>query len=304
VEPQRTIAQKVSCTGVGLHSGEPVRLTLLPAPAGTGIVIVRVDASRCVEIPARASSVASTRLATSLSAGGASVATVEHLLAALYALGIDNLRAVVEGSEIPVMDGSSASFVYLLHSAGVRVQEQRRSALRIRRPIEVRDGERWIRIEPSRELRISYAIDFDHPAVGRQELELSGASPVRFEREIAPARTFGFLREVRALWAAGFARGGNLENTIVLDDERVINPEGLRFPDELVRHKVLDLYGDLALLGMPLRGHVKVERGGHSVHLALVAAILAHPDAWEILGGERSQAEPAEPLRVAAVGSS
>jgi UDP-3-O-[3-hydroxymyristoyl] N-acetylglucosamine deacetylase len=289
VQRQQTIAEKVSCTGIGLHSGAPVQLRLLPARADTGVVVVRNDRGRSVEIPARAAAVASTQLATTLGRGDDTVGTVEHLLAALYGLGVDNVRVVVEGPELPVMDGSAASFVYLIRSAGIFVQRERRRVLRFRKPVEVREGERWIRVEPAREFRVSYAIDFDHPAVGRQEFLVAGWDPVHFEREIAGARTFGFLREVRALWDAGFAKGGSLDNTVVLDKERVINPSGLRWSDELVRHKVLDLYGDLALLGLPIQGHVRVERGGHSMHLKLVSAILSSPDAWRVQGGERME---------------
>ncbi|MGI9592234.1 MAG: UDP-3-O-acyl-N-acetylglucosamine deacetylase [Myxococcota bacterium] len=298
MERQRTIAEKVSCTGIGLHSGAPVQLTLLPARAGTGIVVVRSDRGRAIEIPARASAVHSTAFATTLGSGEDTVATVEHLLAALYGLGIDNARVVVEGPELPVMDGSAASFVYLIQSAGVFVQRPTRPVLRFRKPIEVRDGERWIRVEPARDFRISYAIDFEHPAIARQELKLVGDDPVDFERELAGARTFGFLREVRALWDAGLAKGGSLENTVVLDDHRIVNREGVRWPDEFVRHKALDLIGDLALLGTRLQGHVRVERGGHSLHLQLVSAILANPDAWRLQGGEHF-AEAAMEIRQA-----
>jgi UDP-3-O-[3-hydroxymyristoyl] N-acetylglucosamine deacetylase len=287
LQRQQTIAEKVSCTGIGLHSGAPVQLTLLPARAGTGIVVVRSDRGRNVEIPARASSVHSTAFATTLGEGEDTVATVEHLLAALYGLGIDNARVVVEGPEVPVMDGSAASFVYLVQSAGIFVQRAERAVLRFRKPIEVRDGERWIRVEPARDFRISYAIDFEHPAIARQELHLAADDPAVFEHEVAGARTFGFLREVRALWDAGLAKGGSLKNTVVLDDERVVNPEGVRWRDEFVRHKVLDLIGDLALLGTRLQGHVHVERGGHSLHLQLVSAILANPASWRLQGGDR-----------------
>ena len=287
---QRTIAEKVSCTGIGLHSGAPVDLTLLPARANSGIVLVRTDRSTPVEIPARAAAVASTRYATTLGRGDATVGTVEHLLAAVYGLGVDNLRIEVGGAELPVMDGSAASFVYLLRTAGIFEQRERCAVLRFRRPVEVRDGKRWIRVEPSREFRISYAVDFDHPLVRRQEFSLSGWDPERFEQEIAGARTFGFLNDVRSLWDAGLAKGGSLENTVVLDDEGVMNPEGLRWPDEFVRHKVLDLYGDLALLGLPIQGHVRAERGGHSLHQRLVSAVLADPDAWRIHQGGRGSA--------------
>jgi len=289
LQTQQTIAEKVSCTGIGLHSGAPVQLTLLPARADAGIVIVRNDGGRSVEIPASVGAVASSRLATTLGRGEETVRTVEHLLAALHGLGVDNVRIVVEGPELPVMDGSAASFVYLVRSAGLFAQPAPRRVLRLRRPVEVRDGERWIRAEPAGEFRISYAIDFDHPVIGRQCLEVVGRDPARFEREIAGARTFGFMREVEALWSAGLAKGGSLQNTVLLDDECVVNPGGVRWPDEFVRHKVLDLYGDLALLGMPLQAHVRVERGGHALHLALVTAILKSPASWRVRGGNRLQ---------------
>lgn len=279
---QQTIAEKVSCTGTGLHSGAPVQLTLRPARADTGIVFVRTDLDPRLEIPARAASVSSTRFATTLQRGDVSVGTVEHLLSACFGLGVDNARIEIDGPELPVMDGSAASFVYLIRSAGLFRQREQRCTLRLRRAIEVRDGERHIRVEPSRAFRVSYAVDFEHPAILRQELALDTIDAARFEREIAGARTFGFLHEVDALRRAGFARGGSLENTVVLNGERVLNPDGLRWPDEFVRHKVLDLFGDLALLGTRMAGHVHVERGGHSLHQRLVSEILATPSAWRI----------------------
>jgi UDP-3-O-[3-hydroxymyristoyl] N-acetylglucosamine deacetylase len=291
---QQTLAERVSCTGTGLHSGASVRLELIPARAGTGIVFVRTDRTHAVEIPARPGGVTSTRLATTLGSGEASVGTVEHLLAALYGLGIDNVRVAVDGPELPVMDGSAASFVYLIRSAGVQVQREPRAVLRVLAPIEVDEGDRRIRIEPARGLRISYAVDFAHPAIGRQELKLDRLDPARFESEIASARTFGFLQEVRALWSAGLGRGGSLHNTVLLDDRRVVNQDGLRWPDEFVRHKVLDLLGDLALLGVAIEGHVKVERGGHALHHRLVAALLDKPRAWRLreAGPRRAPALP------------
>lgn len=277
---QQTIAEKISCTGIGLHRGAPVQLTLFPARANSGIVFVRTDTPEPVEIPARPGAVASTRFATTLSRGEVRIATVEHLLSALYGLRIDNVRIEVDGPELPVMDGSAAAFVYLIRAAGIFPQCEPRRVLRVRRAIEVRDGERCVRLEPSRDFRVSYAVDFEHPAIGRQELEIAAPDPEQFEREISPARTFGFLHEVHDLWEAGFARGGSLENAVVLSDHGVLNPGGLRWRDEFVRHKVLDLFGDLALLGLPLQGHVRVERGGHSLHQGLLSAVLKRPDAW------------------------
>ena len=272
---QRTIAEKISCTGVGLHSGKPVQLTLHPARAGTGIVFVRTDLARPVEIPAVPGSLTRSHLATTLGRDGATLDTVEHLLAAAYGLGVDNLRVEVEGPELPGMDGSAASFVFLLRAAGFYEQAARRPVLRIVRPIEIRDGLRRIRIEPARGLRVSYAIDFEHPCIRRQALQDLVIDETSFEREIARARTFGFVAEVDALWRVGRARGACLDNTVVLDATRVLNRDGLRFPDEFVRHKVLDLLGDLALLGVQVEGHVRVERGGHALHQKLVAALAA-----------------------------
>jgi UDP-3-O-[3-hydroxymyristoyl] N-acetylglucosamine deacetylase len=285
---QRTIAEKVTCTGVGLHSGAPVQLTLFPARAGSGVIFVRTDLPMPIEIPARPAAVASTLLATTLGRDAARVGTVEHLLAALYGLGIDNARVEVNGPELPVMDGSAASFVYLIREAGVFVQRERRYAIRCRRPIEIRDGDRLISVEPARELRVTYAVEFAHPAIGRQEYSFDRLDPDRFEREISSARTFGFLDDVQALWDRGLARGGSLENTVVLDDEGVINPSGLRWSDEFVRHKVLDLLGDLSLLGMALEGHVRVERGGHSLHQQLVRALVDRPETWDLRCNGRS----------------
>jgi UDP-3-O-[3-hydroxymyristoyl] N-acetylglucosamine deacetylase len=280
---QRTIAEKISCTGIGLHSGEPVQLTLSPARAGSGIAFVRSDLPTPIEIPARPDCVTATQYATTLGRGRATVGTVEHLLAAVYSLGVDNLRVEVDGPEVPVMDGSSASFVFLLRSAGIFEQPAPRARLRVQRPIEIRDGERWIRIEPASELRISYAVDYAHPAIGRQTLTDLRVDGESFERELCRARTFGFLHEVQTLWKLGLARGGNLDNTVVLDEERVLNREGLRFPDEFVRHKVLDLVGDLALLGVPVEGHVHVERGGHALHQRLLAELLVNQRAWRVV---------------------
>jgi UDP-3-O-[3-hydroxymyristoyl] N-acetylglucosamine deacetylase len=201
-------------------------------------------------------------------------------MAALFGLGIHNVRVEIDGPELPVMDGSAAPFVQLIRSVGISQQREPRRELRFRRRIEIRDGECAISIDPSAQFRISYAVQFEHPAIRRQSLNIDSLSPGVFEREIAAARTFGFLHEVDELRRAGFARGGSLENTVVLNDERVLNPEGLRWPDEFVRHKVLDLCGDLALLGAPIAGHVRVERGGHALHQKLVSAILSSPDVW------------------------
>jgi UDP-3-O-[3-hydroxymyristoyl] N-acetylglucosamine deacetylase len=277
LELQRTIAAAVACSGTGLHTGAPARVRLLPAPEDAGIAIVREIGGRRVEIPARPECVVSMERATTLAREGACAATVEHLLAALYGLGVDNLRAELDGPELPALDGSAAPWVELLRRAGAREQAAARRVLALAREIEVREGERWIRAEPARALAVSYAIDYAHPAVGRQELSIEGDDPERFADEIAPARTFGFASELGSLREAGLARGGSLDCAVLVGERGVVNPGGLRFADELVRHKILDLYGDLALLGARLRARVRVERGGHRLHQALVAALVAEP---------------------------
>ncbi|MGE4609049.1 MAG: UDP-3-O-acyl-N-acetylglucosamine deacetylase [Myxococcota bacterium] len=279
---QQTIGERVFCTGAGLHSGAAVQLGLCPARADSGIVFVRTDIDPRVEVPAHSASLASTNFATTLQRGDVSIGTVEHILSALYGLGIDNVRVEVDGPEIPVMDGSAARFVSLIRSAGLLRQRERRRTIQILRPIEIADNDRSIRIDPAPTFRISYAIDFPHPAIRHQELNLDFVDADRFENEIAGARTFGFLREVDALRSAGLALGGTLDNTIVLDDCSVINEDGLRWPDEFVRHKILDLFGDLALLGSWLQGHVHVEKGGHTLHQRLVSVILSNPDFWRL----------------------
>ena len=297
---QRTVSEKISCTGVGLHTGKPAQLTLHPARAGSGIVFVRTDTAHPIEIPATPGSLTRTHLATTLGRGDVHVDTVEHLLAAFYGLGIDNARVEVDGPEIPGMDGSAASFAYLVRSAGSYEQAAPRRVIRVRRPFEIRDGDKWIRVEPCRGLKVSYEIDFAHPLIGRQVIRDFALSEERFEREIAPARTFGFVAEVQALWRAGRARGASLDNTVVLGPARVLNRNGLRFADEFVRHKVLDLLGDLALLGAQLEGHVRVKRGGHALHQRLVAELAGVAVAERVASALRVAAGPPAQLRLAA----
>jgi len=283
LQQQHTLAEKLSCDGKGLHSGASVGLTVRPSRENTGIVFIRSDLPE-VEIPACPSSVSSIQRATTLARGRASVSTVEHLLAALYACCVDTARVEVEGPEVPVLDGSARHFVSQIGAAGLFEQRAPRSRLRVRRRVEVRDGNRYIAITPADGFGIRYAIDFDHPAIRRQELEIEDLGAQSFERELASARTFGFLDEVAALRAHGLGLGGDLDNTVVLDHEKVINPGGLRFADEFVRHKTLDLVGDLALLGIAIEGEVEVERGGHALHQRLVAAILEDPSSCEWIG--------------------
>jgi UDP-3-O-[3-hydroxymyristoyl] N-acetylglucosamine deacetylase len=272
---RQSLARTVSARGHGLHSGKPARVTLRPAEPGSGIVWVAGEAGRRVEIPTRVEHVVSTRAATTLARDGVRVGTVEHLLAALAGLGVDDLRVELEGEELPALDGSAAGFVALLREAGVVERGGAVEPLCVTRPLELRRGEARARVLPAPRLSLACVVDFAHPAIGRQDARLDPLSPAAFASEIAPARTFGFVRDVEALRAAGLARGASVENTLVFDDERVLNPDGARWPDEPARHKLLDLVGDLALLGRPLAARVEVERGGHGLHLALVEALLA-----------------------------
>jgi UDP-3-O-[3-hydroxymyristoyl] N-acetylglucosamine deacetylase len=272
---QRTIAEKVTCSGVGLHGGRPSQLTLHPERTDRGVVFRSCSAGNAVEIPAQARYVVSTDHATTLARGVRRISTVEHLLACLYAMQIDNVVVEVEGDELPVLDGSARDFVRLVDAASPYEQDALCRSLDVGEPIEIVEGERSIHALPAAQLRISYAIDFAHPTIRRQRCEVEVVDAASFAREIAPARTFGFLDEVDALWRSGLARGGSLANTVVLDARGVVNEEGLRFPDEFVRHKVMDLIGDLALVGRPLRAHVIVERGGHALHHQLVRRLVA-----------------------------
>ncbi len=279
---EHTLATSVQCTGIGLHKGRPVDLTLRPAAAGTGVLFVRTDLEPHVRFPARGEWVKDTLLATSLVNGDERLSTVEHLISAFSGLGVDNCTVEVAGPELPIMDGSAAPFVYLIRQAGLRAQSRMRRRLVIRKPIEVREGNRFVRVVPSRSFRVSIDIDYPHPAIGQQRISALRLTPERYAREIAPARTFGFLKDAQLLQANGLALGASLQNAIVLDESSVLNREGLRFPDEFARHKVLDLVGDLALLGLPLQGHVHGVLSGHGLHQALVAEIRANPSCWTV----------------------
>jgi UDP-3-O-[3-hydroxymyristoyl] N-acetylglucosamine deacetylase len=292
---QATVARSITTRGVGVHSGQSVRLAIQPAPAGSGVTFVRTDLPDAPRIPARADLVVDTRLATTLGRDGVRLSTVEHLLAALAGVGIDNATVEVDGPEVPIMDGSAAPWVTLLAAAGRRELDAPRTTLVVDRRVAVREGDREIAVEPSAHLEIAYEIAFEHAAIPAQSLRMV-VNPARFASELAPARTFGFLAEVQALKARGLARGGSLDNAVV-----VLNPEGLRFPDEFVRHKALDLVGDLALIGLPVRGRVMVARGGHRLHAALLAALLADRSAWHVEGGATRRPESARrPALVAA----
>jgi UDP-3-O-[3-hydroxymyristoyl] N-acetylglucosamine deacetylase len=302
---QRTLKRRVETSGVGLHSGAQVTVAIGPAPAGTGIVFVRTDTPLRVEIPARVENVVDTRYATTLGreidGERVTVGTVEHLLSALAGLGVDNARVEIDGPEVPILDGSAAPFVFMIKGAGIRCQEAFKRLLVVRRPVKVRDGVRWARLVPARTFQVTCAIDFDHPLIGRQEMRFT-FSDRAYHREVCRARTFGFLSEVEALKAAGLAQGGSLENAVVIDRFSILNSEGLRFPNEFVRHKVLDAIGDLALLGMPVIGHLESHRSGHALNHRLSEALLSDPEAYEILEGGRAAEAGRLGIRLPALG--
>ena len=277
---QQTLAGPAIFAGVGLHSGERVRAVVLPAPTGSGIVFVRTDLKGDNRVAAHGSKVVNTRLNTVISNdAGVTVSTVEHLMAALAALDVDNAVVELDGSEVPIMDGSAEPFVRMIDHTGRRRQEAPREYLEVLAPIEVRDGDKLARLSPSSQFEVAFEIFFDSPAIGRQRVDLA-LDEASFRAELADCRTFGFLHEVEALREAGLARGGSLENAVVVDGDHVLNPEGLRRPDEFVRHKALDAVGDLYLLGCPLIGRFEGLYAGHALNNALVREVLARPKAW------------------------
>jgi UDP-3-O-[3-hydroxymyristoyl] N-acetylglucosamine deacetylase len=290
---QRTIKAIVKTTGIGLHSGRKVHLTLRPAGPDTGIVFTRTDLAVPVEIPAAAMSVGDTRLASVLQKDGARVSTVEHLMSACAGLGVDNLYVDVTAEEIPIMDGSAASFVFLIQSAGIVEQPAAKKFVRVKRMVEVREGDKYARLEPFFGFKLKFTIDFSHPAVDKtgQELEIDLAD-VSYSREIARARTFGFAHEVEMMRELGLARGGSMDNAIVLDEYRILNNDGLRYDDEFVKHKMLDAIGDLYVIGHPLIASYTAFKSGHGLDNALLRELLAHQDAYEIVSFEDQQAAP------------
>jgi UDP-3-O-[3-hydroxymyristoyl] N-acetylglucosamine deacetylase len=288
---QQTIRRTVHAQGIGLHTGSPVDITLHPAAAGAGVRFRRTDLPESAPIVARATSIMDTRMATTICNGPAFVSTTEHLLAAIYAYGIDNVLVEVSGPEVPVFDGSSSRFVDLLREAGVRPLTAPRTYLLPLQTIELHEGDKWIRLEPETEgLFIDCRIEFTHPAIGYQSLKLE-VTAENFAFSLAGARTFGFLREVEALQAMGLGLGGGLENAVILDDTRVVNAEGLRFPDEFARHKALDLVGDLSLVGLQLLGRVTAFKSGHALNAQLTQHLLQNPHLWQAV-------TPAVPERI------
>jgi UDP-3-O-[3-hydroxymyristoyl] N-acetylglucosamine deacetylase len=282
---QRTIGGEVALQGHGLHSGKPVNLRVVPAPPDSGVTFIRTDLNRHA-IPARQEWVGATRLSTTLERNGVRVATVEHLLAALTGLGIDNARVELDGPEVPILDGSAVPFVEAFLEAGLVRQESFRNFLTVLKPVSVTEGEKRLAIFPSNDLRITYAIDFPHPSIGYQEKEFR-ISRSTFAEEIAPARTFCLYRDVEEMRRQGFALGGALDNAVVVGDDGVLTGS-LRYRDEFVRHKILDLIGDLCLTGRPVRGHVIAFKGGHRLHAALVQRLMESRDAWTLSAGRES----------------
>jgi UDP-3-O-[3-hydroxymyristoyl] N-acetylglucosamine deacetylase len=288
---QTTLRKPAELSGIGVHSGLPVSLTLHPAEAGAGIVFLRTDGANEREIRAEAHAVSSTEFATALGdESGHVVSTIEHVMAALYGLGVDNATIELDGPEMPILDGSAAPFVAAIDRAGIAVLPAARRYLRIKKPVGVAAGDCYGELRPyDRGFRVEVEIDFDHEIVGRQSFKLD-VDPSTFRRELARARTFGFVCDVERLWNSGYALGATFENTLVVSEERVLNPEGLRFDDEFVRHKALDAVGDLALAGAPILGAYRSVRGGHRLNHAVVCAVLADPTAWTLV-------EAGEPVR-------
>jgi UDP-3-O-[3-hydroxymyristoyl] N-acetylglucosamine deacetylase len=281
---QRTLKTLIKTTGVGLHTGARVELTLRPAPADTGIVFHRVDLPQAVALPADARNVGDTRLSSSLEKDGAKVSTVEHLMSALAGLGIDNLHVDVAGPELPIMDGSAGPFVFLLQSAGIVEQAAPKRYLRIKAPVEVKHGDKWARFDPHHGFVLDFTIDFPHPVFGSESRRVViDFAEHSYTKEVSRARTFAFMQDVENMRAAGLALGGSLQNAIVLDETRILNSEGLRYDNEFAKHKVLDAIGDLYLLGHPLIGKYTAFKSGHALNNALSRALLARQDAWELV---------------------
>jgi len=295
---QRTLKTISRAVGMGLHSGQRVELTLRPAPPDSGIVFRRVDLPAPVDIAINAQAVTDTRLASTISSGGAKVQTIEHLMSACAGLGIDNLLIDITADEVPILDGSASSFVFLLQSAGIALQKAPRRFIRLLAPVEVREGEgaseKWARLEPYHGFKLSFQIDFGHRVVNstgqRFEFDLGGGS---YSRDIARARTFGFTKEVEYMRSRGLALGGGLDNAIVMDDTKVLNVGGLRYDDEFVKHKILDAMGDLYVVGHPLLAAYSAFRSGHALNNLLLRELLAHPEAYDIVTFDDEAKAPA-----------
>ncbi len=298
---QRTLKKAISATGVGLHNGEKVTLTLRPAAPDTGIVFKRVDLPQPNEIVATPGVVHDTRMCSALESNGARVATVEHVMSALAGLGVDNVYIEVDASEIPIMDGSSGPFVFLLQEAGIVEQTAAKKFIRIKKAVEVKEGDKWVKFEPYHGFKIDFTIDFNHPVFEHSgnnvKIDFAADSYIK---EISRARTFGFMHEVEYLRSNGLARGGSLDNAIVLDEYRVLNADGLRYDDEFVKHKVLDAIGDLYMLGHPILGAFYAYKSGHALNNQLLRALMQDETAWEYTTFEKQEDAPASFLSLPA----
>jgi len=290
---QRTLKNAIRATGVGLHTGQKVYLTLLPAPIDTGIIFRRVDLNPVVEIEAKAENVGDTTLSTSLMQGDVRVSTVEHLLSAMAGLGIDNAIVEVSAPEVPIMDGSAGPFVFLIQSAGIEEQAAAKKFIRIKRPVTVRDGDKVASFLPFDGFKVTFSIEFDHPVFQDRTLDAAvDFSSTSFVKEVSRARTFGFMHEIEYLRSKGLAKGGSVDNAIVVDEYRILNEDGLRYEDEFVKHKILDAIGDLYLLGNSLIGEFKAHKSGHALNNKSLRQLIAEEDAWEVVTFEDESTAP------------
>lgn len=281
---QRTLKNIIRATGVGLHTGKKVYLTLRPAPVDTGIIFIRTDLEKEVEVPARPENVSDTRLSTTLERDGVKISTVEHLMSAFAGIGIDNAYVELSAPEVPIMDGSAGPFVFLLQSAGISEQKKLKQFIRIKKPCVVQDDDKWVKFEPFNGFKVSFAIDFDHPILKNSTQNASvDFSTTSFVKEVSRARTFGFMDDLEALRNAGLAQGGSFDNAIVMDSFHILNDDGLRYEDEFVKHKVLDAIGDLYLLGHPLIGEFSAHKSGHALNNRLLRQLIADESAWELV---------------------
>jgi UDP-3-O-[3-hydroxymyristoyl] N-acetylglucosamine deacetylase len=290
---QHTLASAITLSGIGLHTGVTVNLRLAPAPVHTGIIFKRTDLDGFT-IEARSRHVARVSYATSLMKKGVLISTTEHLLSALAGVGVDNALVEIDNLELPIVDGSALPFVQLIRRAGLKPQRARRTYAKIVKPLELADGAKKIAIYPAETLRVSYSISFPHPVIGTQAVDFAPSAD-SYDLNVAPARTFGFLAEVEMLLKSGLVKGGSLENVVVLDQERVMNPEGLRFADEFCRHKILDLLGDISLFGRPLIGHIVADRAGHAMHAQIVSELLRRKDCWTLTANNPARSTSAIP---------
>lgn len=298
---QRTLKSLIRASGVGLHTGKKVRIALRPAPADTGVVFRRIDLASPVDIPARADLVGDVKLCSGLVKDGVKVYTVEHLMSALSGLGIDNVYVDLDADELPIMDGSASPFALLLQQAGIEEQGAPKKFFKVRKTVEVREGDKWARLEPYAGYKLSFSIDFRHPVIERSTQSVTvDFAETSYVKEIARARTFGFMHEVEDLKGSGLALGGGLENAVVIDDQGVLNEDGLRFADEFIRHKLLDAIGDLYLIGRPLLGAFVAHKSGHALNNRLARAALAEAGALETVVFERAEEAPAGIARLSA----